>query len=63
MTNTNDITRYTMDQHSCIPHNWFMSKDHCGDYVTYEDHVEALAKARDDALVEASETISGFFAC
>jgi hypothetical protein len=38
-----------------------MEPDDYGDYVTYEDHVKAVEKARDAALVEASETISGFF--
>ena len=53
MTN-NDITRwYYNTEDRC------MEPDDDGDYVTYEDHVEALAKARDNALVEASETLSG----
>jgi len=58
MTNTDDIPRLNLIDG---PYGTFLGKASDGDYVTYEDHVEALAKARDNALVEASETLSGFF--
>jgi len=51
------VTRYQhISEWNHIPS--YMEEDVDGDYVTYEDHVKALVKARESFLVEANDALT-----